>query len=231
MKKKNWFRALSLADDKYIAEAHPRNKIKSKRNKAFISIAAACASFALIFCSLWLFVPFNTDPPDVSKYADSDYYEVINRLNILTFQKPRYKNNAEKLWDQLSSISFGVKGDSAENGILVEAPTANGTYQEITDNQVEGIIEADRIKRSDTHIYYLNNDSLCIYSIDKERTKLISDYYLGVKNNHTDGTEFYLSSDCKTVTIITEESLTATRGRTVKLISLDVSDPANIVEK
>ena len=32
MKKKNWYRDLSLADDKYIAEAHPDNVIKPKRN-------------------------------------------------------------------------------------------------------------------------------------------------------------------------------------------------------
>ena len=31
MKKTDWFKSLSLADDKYIAEAHPENIIKSKR--------------------------------------------------------------------------------------------------------------------------------------------------------------------------------------------------------
>ena len=50
MKKKNWYRGLSLADDKYIAEAHPDNVIKPKRNRMFISRVAAC--LALILCTV-----------------------------------------------------------------------------------------------------------------------------------------------------------------------------------
>ena len=37
MKKKNWYRALSLADDKYIAEAHPDHIVAPKRKKALNS--------------------------------------------------------------------------------------------------------------------------------------------------------------------------------------------------
>ena len=72
MKKKNWYRSLSLADDKYIAEAHPDHVIKPQRNKFMISVVAACACVALIACSLWLFIPFRTSPSDVSQYADSE---------------------------------------------------------------------------------------------------------------------------------------------------------------
>ena len=171
MKKENWYRAFSFADDKYIAEAHPDNMIKPKRNRVLISVAASCACLALLACNLWLFIPFNTNPPDVSRYADSEYYGLIQKLNVLTFEKPKYKNNAEKLWDELNSFPFGGvtnKGPMVDNveGELLE--DQSGNYQEITDNQVEGIIEADRIKRSDTHIYYIYNDVLSIYSIDKE---------------------------------------------------------------
>lgn len=235
MKKKNWYRGFSLADDKYVAEAHPDNVIKPKRNKVFISLAA-CACFALILCNLWLFVPFNTAPPDVSQYADSEYYGLIQKLNVLTFEQPKYKNNAAKLWAGLKNISFGVtKAEDAgipeSNGML----GTTGTYEEITDNQVAGIIEADRIKRSDTHIYYLDNEVLRIYSIDKENTKEIGSYtlYGGSKNYYLGGWEFYLSSDCKTVTVVTQyyTKSDSNSDRYVNLISLDVSDPANIVKK
>ncbi len=242
MKKKNWYRGFSLADDKYVAEADPANIIKPKRRKTLISLIAACACLALVICNLWLFIPFNTDPPDVSQYAESEYYGLIQKLNLLTFEKPTYKNNAEKMWAKLKDSSFfltgATKADSAAPGDAEIADGATGTveseYQEITDNQVEGIIEADRIKRSDTHIYYLDNAALRVYSIDKENTAEIGSYTLyGDSKNYLDQWEFYLSKDCKTVTVVTQYYTKAhqSSGRYVNLISLDVSDPANIVKK
>ena len=106
MKKKIWYRGLGLADDKYIAEAHPDNVIKPRKNKMLISFVAACACLALVICNLWLFIPFNTDLPDVSQYADSEYYDLIQKLNLLTFEKPIYKNNAARLWAGLNRITF-----------------------------------------------------------------------------------------------------------------------------
>ena len=240
MKKKNWYLGLSLADDKYINEAHPNNIIKPKASKKFISLVAACACLVLIACNLWLFIPFNTTPPDVSQYENSEYYGLIQKLNALTFQQPRYKNNAEKLWAGLKDISFSM-GAEKDNSAMPEADALNGGmngtggYQEITDNQVEGIIEADRIKRSNTHIYYLDNEVLRVYSIDKENTKEVGSYtlYEGSKNYYLDQWEFYLSSDCKTVTVITQyyTKTDSNSDRYVNLISLDVSDPANIVKR
>ena len=242
MKKKNWYKGLSLADDKYVAEAHPDNVIKPKRNKILISLVAACACFALLVCNLWLFIPFNTNPPDVSQYADSEYYGLIQKLNVLTFQQPKYKNNAEKLWAGIKNISFdltdGVTKD-ADNAIPEAAgdgmTDGTNSYQEITDNQVEGIIEADRIKRSDTHIYYLDDDVLRIFSIDKENTTEIGNYTIYEEGTgpYMDQWEFYLSIDCKTVTVVTQyySKNESVSRRYVNLISLDVSDPTNIVKK
>lgn len=268
MKKKNWYKGLSLADDKYVAEAHPDNVIKPKRNKILISLVAACACFALIICNLWLFIPYNTTPPDAEEYKDSEYYELIKKLKALTFEKPKYKNNAEKIWNEIKDISFfpSVKNeDNAEMDYVVDgAPMApgssggaytdavngaengTGSYKEVTDNQVEGIIEADRIKRSDTHIYYLDGEVLRVYSIGKENTKEVGSYAIYGEDrenyidqcgegrvNYIDQWEFYLSSDCKTATVVTQyySKNESTSRRYVNLISLDVSDPANIVKK
>ena len=243
MKKKNWYRGLSLADDKYIAEAHPDNVLKTKNHRALISFVAACACFALIIGNLWLFVPFNMAPPDVSQYSNSEYYDIIQKLNALTFEQPEHKNNAEKLWAGLKDISMnidgGIKNDAAndmiEEGVPEAAPDADDTYKEITDNQVRGITEADRIKRSGAHIYYLDDDVLRIYSIDKENTAEIGSYtiYEESKGPYMDQWEFYLSSDCKTVTVVTQyySKNEGFSRRYVNLISLDVSDPTNIVKK
>jgi len=105
MKKNSWYRALSLADDKYIAEASPDNVVRRKRSRRFVSIAAACACLALVVCNLWLFIPYSTTPPSVSQYKDSEYYDLIQKLNVLTYQPPKYKNNAEKLW---AGIKIGI---------------------------------------------------------------------------------------------------------------------------
>jgi len=248
MKKKNWYRALSLADDKYIAEAHPDNAFKTKRSKVIISLVAACACFALIISNLWLFIPFSITPPDVSQYADSEYYELIQKLNVLTYEPPKYKNNAEKLLAGLNDLSSNFREEVDEapefdadmnggDGFIegIEDGTGSSSYQEITDNQVEGIIEADRIKRSDAHIYYLDHNALRIYSIDKENTKEVGSYslYGGMEMPYRDQWEFYLSSDCRTVTVVTQyyKKTENASGRYVNLISLDVSDPSNIVKK
>ena len=236
MKKKNWLRSLSLADDQYIAEAHPDRAIKPKRNRAFISLTAACACLALLVCNLWLFIPLSTTPPDVSRYADSEYYDLIRDLNVLSFQPPKHKNNAEKLLAACWKI-FSLGMNNATNDMPKDGETTGESdiYKEITDNQVAGIAEADRIKRSDTHIYYLDEEVLRIYSIDKENSKEIGSYTLYGENRsyYLDQWEFYLSGDCKTATVITQYYMKTdtNANRYVHLISLDVSNPANITKK
>ena len=233
MKKKKWYRGFGLADDKYVAEAHPDNVIKPKRNRVFTSVLAACACFALLFSCLWLFIPYDTTPPDVSRYADSEYYGIIEKLNVLTYERPRYKNNAARLWAKL--ISFGQgKADYDAAPPTSEAPV--GGYQEITDNQVGGVIEADRIKRSDTHIYYLDGATLRIFSIEKENTEEVGSYAVleGMKYYDLEQWELYLSQDCRTVTVVAQHHIRNESGiyvPYVKLISLDVTDPENIVRK
>ena len=236
MKKKNWYRSLSLADDRYIAEAHPDHIIRPKRNRALVSLVAACVCLALLFGNLWLFIPFNTNPPDVSRYANSEYYDIIRDLNVLTFQPPKYKNNAKKLLAACRAIfSLGKNGAPNDMGEAGSTTAGTGIYKEITDNQVAGIAEADRIKRSDTHIYYLDEEVLRIYSIDKENTKEVGSYtlYGDSRNYYLDQWEFYLSSDCKTATVITQYYTKTDKNsnRYVHLISLDVSDPDNITKK
>ena len=243
MKKKNWYQSLSLADDKYIAEAHPARDFGApKRKKVFASLLAACACFAFVLTNLWLFIPFSTTPPTVAQYADSEYYGLIEKINLLTFQKPKYKNNAQKLLASAQKLVSNGLGAGKYEDMAPTSPdngaesNTNGTYVEITDNQVGGIVEADRIKRSDTHIYYLDYEVLRIYAIDGENTKEVGSYRLfDGRNYYVSGWEFYLSEDCKTATVITQNyrktEIENRYERYVDLISLDVSDPENVVKK
>ena len=79
-----------------------------------------------------------------------------------------------------------------------------GTYEEITDNQVEGITEADRIKRSDKYIYYLDGSTLRVFSIAGLDSAELGHFQLAENSNraYLRQWEFYLSKDCKTATVI-----------------------------
>ncbi len=252
MKKENWFKNLNLVDDKYLEEANPNAKIININKKRIaLSIIAATACFALVFCNLWLFMPFNTNLPDVSRYSDSEYYNIIQKLNVLTFEKPQHKNNFEVLKDNISNLFLynskfeiiddmelgtnmmdGVAPGSGMNSAKDELyESTDNTYEEITDNQVEGIIEADRIKRSDKHIYYLDNQTLRVFSIAGLNSKELGHIKLYTdKNYHLNKWEFYLSKDCKTATVITQ-FYNDSKQLCVGVISLDVSNPEKIIEK
>jgi hypothetical protein len=88
MKNRKLFCAMSQADDKYVEEAAPRRLTRRPQWQKWTAIAA-CLCLLVTALNLVLFIPFNTNPPDVSQYADSEYYSVIESLNALTFQKPR----------------------------------------------------------------------------------------------------------------------------------------------
>ncbi len=240
MKKENWFKALNLADDKYVNEANPDVKVKhNSRKKLIMSLVAAAACLTLMMCNLWLFLPFKNTPPDVSQYSDSEYYEIIQKLNLLTWEESKYKNNFEILKVNLSNkLDFLAKEDSAgyDNEYIYSidgdiSGGADGTYKEVTDNQVEGIVEADRIKRSDKHIYYLDNQTLRVFSIAGIDSMELGHIDLfDYKYYYQYKWEFYLSKDCKTVTVIMQY-YDGDRQPNISVIALDVSDPANITEK
>lgn len=255
MKKENWFKSLNLADDKYLEEANPNAKIINiSKKRIALSIIAVAACFAIVFCNLWLFIPFNTNLPDVSRYSDSEYYEIIQKLNVLTFEKPKYKNNFEAIKNNIFDfLSFNLKGEAVEDyfykndmmdgaapgsGMEMEIVTEENTenngsaYQEVTDNQVEGIVEADRIKRSDKHIYYLDDKTLRIFSIEGLDSKELGhiELYGESENFYLIKWEFYLSKDCKTATVITQ-FYNQNNQLCVGVVALDVSNPQKIVEK
>ena len=231
MKKENWFRSLNLADDKYIAESNPDGKVKRfSRKRITVSVIATAACLALYFVNLWLFTPFGHTPPDVSRYHNSDYYGIIQKLNYLTWEKPKYNNNFQILKEKLSNL-LGLAPMVPEWDEDMALDSSAGTYVEITDNQVDGIIEADRIKRSDKYIYYLDYHILRIYSIAGENSEELGAFHLyGFSDCLLSNWEFYLSEDCKTVTVITQ--FRDERNQIcVGVIALDVSDPTNITPK
>ena len=249
MKKRKLLRAMSLADDQYVEEAAPRNLTRRPAWHKWTALAA-CLCLLVTALNLVLFIPYNTNPPDVSEYADSEYYSVIQSINALTYQKPKYKNNFQSLMATLRSIGgfFGNKGDMAPGAPAPDMENSaagediSQKYEEVTDNQVAGVIEGDIFKRSDKYIYYIHAKNLYVYSIEKENSKLVYSCSLDTYSNpedagamyYTNAMEMYLSSDCTTLTVIMPLAAMNKEGwaRTlIEIVSLDVTDPANTQEK
>lgn len=272
MKNEKLLDMMNLLDDKFINEANPENKRKKKRiNWIKFGALAACICLMVTSLNLFLFLPFKTTVPDISEYEDSEYFPIIEKINMLSAVKPKYKNNFDKIISSFAAVggAFGNNAD-ADEGItngeifdnMVSGPSSpdgdigdsdndsdsndkeNGKYEEITDNQVEGVTEGDIIKRSDKYIFYLSSGYgyLRVYSIEKEESKLVSECYLydlDIRvNNITESgdvsnpkdyeetpptqlgyiCEMYLSQDCKTVTVLSDY------GNKTAVIALDVSN-------
>ncbi len=213
---------------------------------------AACLCVAMmISAAVWL-IPDREAPsgnriinkPFPGMMADAkDYNHVFDQLDA-------YRENhifTEEADEDDALVGDAVVPEDAAPGATLdgsiettpskeEAPTPDETeasddaYQEITDNQVAGVIEGDRIKRTKTHIFYLRQNSssqsapvLEIYTIAKEDSKKVGSYEMSVE--YVNAKEFYLSSDGRTVTVI------AVHNSRTHVLSLDVSKPESIEEK
>lgn len=240
--KKKWFRTTDLINEEYLAEADPaQNKARKLPKRVWISAVAACACLALVLGSLWLLKPSkDTTPPKL--YAptqnsqndptqsitpgvdDDDYSAVIWKLSALKLESGNSMRPGDFKDDELVDGSAPNGGTNSSTGMGSEG------YVEVTDNQTEGVIEADRIKRTDKHIFYLNDNVLQVFSIAGKESKEVGSIAVGDFSNYQSQWEFYLSADGKTATVMTM-GLDQNHKRLVQVIAFDVSDPANITEK
>ncbi len=244
------FKAFGSIDEEYIKEA----EYKVKRSIGLSKIIGIAACFVIIIgLSLYLFLPFGSNLPDVSAYNDSEYFPLIEKMSASFYTPNQYKNNFEYLTSKISSIGNDLKGNWAtdansallatngSNNTTSDAAESgsNGSSVEITDNQVDGVIESDIIKRTEKYIFRLCRSysksteeiTLKVYSIEKEESKEISAYIINsgdsIKKSITD--EMYLSDDGNTVTVIL--NYTENGKAQVDILSLDVSDVENISQK
>lgn len=226
-------------DERYDDVVRKIERLEKKRRTKRKVIGASCLLLAVAVLAMVLFVPYSTAAPDVSQYSGSPYYSLIQRINEATYQKPEFKNNFEMLTNGVQDMNGGLKGEIIYEGVggvdgngMPSADANVGNYVEVTDNQVQGVIEADIIKRSDRYIYYLRGDTLTVYTIKGPGSEAVGNYTLV-----SDGTlwysgelEMYLSQDCTTVTIIGACYSKEDRTSYVCVTNLDVTDPGNITE-
>lgn len=254
-KSERLFDSMGAIDEKYIAEAMPNGK-KSRRRGEFVRYCALAACLALIVgLGAYLFVPLSPVVSDLSAYRSSEYYPLIEGIESYAMSlgnKKTYKNNFDKIMSNID-FDFGLKGDEMAPGDDIyldgsfapgdtnsgsEDSAINGTYQEVTDNQVAGVIEADIMKRTDRYIFrlgckdkdaYYNEQSpalyLNIYEIAGESTSCVCSYEVPSLSgeNVLKDCEMYLSEDGSAVTIIKSYIRNDSRSR-IGVMRIDLTD-------
>ena len=212
MKKKKILDSFDLLDEKYVEEAASAS-IMGKRSKKIrfrVIMTAACISVVIATLCMWLFIPYKDtkNRPEIPDFNSNgvhrDYREVVEKLYAYYYGEIDYTTNFEQLLENLGNtkddsmdftegdLNGGNSNGGAMGNDMVLDGNGNGSdqsYHETTDNQVEGVIEADIIKRSDRYIYYIDDsaDELLVYSIEGEDSRLISRHKLSAKAQTSSG--------------------------------------------
>ena len=242
MKEKRLLQSLSYIDEKYIKEAEPKMTTSTASSGKLITRIACLALVAIL--GLYLFIPLKNKTNDLTMYESSEYYPLIAAIDGWVYKPKQYKNNFSRI---INNLSFGFLkkygSASPKDDAYSDPESSQNGYVETTDNQVSGVIEADILKRTQTHAFRLisrtrnDTDVLVVYTIAGEATEEIAEFKIPKFNSEVGGTnpEMYLSLDGKTLTVIKsyKERLDDEKYSTSKvgIISIDVSDPTSPVIK
>ena len=228
-KEERLINSIGQIDEKFIEEANSKMKKGRNGNPTWKKVAGF---IILVGVALFLFLPLNNNGINTSPYKDSEYYSLIKVIEPYRKEATAspYDNNFEIILDVFSLFGNIIKGDVsfAPGGAVPEDEMAGlgSEYVEATDNQVSGVIEADIIKTTSTHLFHLSGETLNIYKLDGENTERAAIYTIltmnGVKNIYD--TEMYLTTDCSTVVVIIDY-VSYTNVRRVGVIFVNVQNP------
>ena len=229
-------------DEKYITESQP--KVRASKSPVGRLLACAACFVLVIALSAYLFIPLGNQSPNVTAYEDSEYYPLIATIENYRFIKPAYKNNFQRITTSVAEL-FALKyGAAAPNDSIGSSGGAmaspelgankNDGYVEVTDNQVEGVIEGDLMKRTGTHIFRLGNGILRVYTINGADSTEIATFYIpkfdDEKSRSWSNSEMYLSADGNTVTVV-GSYYNEEYEKKIGITSIDVSVPGWIEVK
>ncbi len=249
MKKIEMAKLIGLADERFVEEAKPRaSKNKTVWRRAVL--IAACltlvtAMVAAVFLPMMLAtidgeytVNRNRLPSVLKQYEGTEYLDLAiafyeyQRRNIENEQNREIRSNIREL------LTFATGG--VYDGGNVSAPNSSeNAYIEVTDNQVDGVIEADIIKRTKTHVFYKDRYKISVYKIDGENTELVSEYNFQAQDQNV-YQEMYLTEDGRTLILLgsdrdaldfSSEDASLTRITATRIKFLNVSNPRHITER
>ncbi len=248
---------------RHAAQVEPRVTVRSNRRRIWTTLIAAALIFALLLASLILLFPSDRTFPYVPFIPWNHETETKTETNMPTLPyQPVGSDSYAPVVDQLRAyyhnfIEYPVDdmdmentpgsvgsvpptyGDSIGNGETegIVPPTdesSDSSYEEVTDNQVAGVIEDDIIKRSSSHIFFLRKNRLDVYSIAGLDSALVGSYELPTNDVISQKSVFYLSQDCRSVFIIQQYRTKKYVGFSVpatRILMLDVSDPTHIEKR
>ena len=221
-----------------------QGKIKKKQTQRKALMATAGMLCLCIVAGLLLPKGSNGGVPiepgiDISQYSDSQYFKVIEAINRnFPNYNDQYRDNEDDLVanEVMLPPVVAAPGSNSDMGETWKPSTAapNGSV-EITDHQVAGVLEADIIKRSQTHIFYLKGNTLEVYPIAGLETKLLNTWCLKTDlDAFYYSTKMYLSADATRINLVIsgfgDVFAKEKKSAFVQVVSLDVTDPANIKE-
>lgn len=208
--------------------------------------------------------------------APSQYKDIIASMKDIAKGEIIFSDkNEESMEDMKDQIDDELEDSELKDEIT---KAEQDKYEETTNNQVQGIIEGDIIKRSSKYVYYLSGSTLKIYPLNGMETTVLTEFDLKDYINAIEkslkipynppeneelkdrideiidvayNSEMFLSTDCKTITIIVEHYINqyyypnnddegivdaweeeyienSRSGRYTSLISLNVEDPENV---
>ena len=224
----------------------PTDKKSKAREWLSIIVSGLCVG-ALIVGAMML-MPTKVVAPEI-QHGVSNTGEIATKLQAYFKEAEKAGKNETSWIDGIDGIfNGGLKGEVIYESEMMDAASPNagastgsGTtsnddsgkqeYIETTDNQVEGVIEADKIKRSDKYIFYLSKKTIQIFDINKTDTKKLGEFTpkSAALAKESDICEFYLSKDCKTINMVVQYTTEAGEPR-FDIVNIDITDPANIKE-
>ncbi len=205
--------SLGNIDDKYLDQARPR-----KRENKIPRILTVAASLVLVVgISLWVLLSGMNQPSGgVDNNPINPGFSAVVKDFVM---------NSETGVD----VNMDGEAGAPDNG---EAFNPNGNYMEVTDNQISGIVEGDYVKATDKYIFRLGNHTIYIYSIDGEKSELLSSFtvpFIKGERSYLRDYEIFLSEDGRTVTLFGEYDDNGW-GKTM-IMSIDVSNIKSPREK
>lgn len=201
---------------------------KRRQRRKTLTVAISMVCCLVLVAGILLINPMEdsplspTNPGTSAKPSGRDYSQLVQVLKNINISKgdPVLGIPSD---DPIIDFAPEVDGPVASPDEGINSPSYGDT--EITDNQVAGVTEADIIKRSNSHIFYLHNKTLQIYSIAGAESEQVGTYALPENFRWQ---EMFLSKDYSTVTLI------GASGHGTKynlyVINIDVTDPLNVKE-
>lgn len=206
---------------------------KQKKRRTILTAAVSTLCCFALLLGVWGIPKLyngSTDPTDLPDIVVPGYDALLQKLTPLV----RDQNMSPELGGTNSvskdEIALPDELPMPEGTPVPDGSNGTGSYEEVTDNQVKGVTEADLIKRSDEQIFYLRENTLNVYSIEGAASRLLGSFTLESEDLriYTNAAEMYLSQDCTTVTIITSAYSGKDEQRYIYIQSLDVTDPEKI---